>query len=348
MSGDGVRGPERDGGGRGKGGRGGSGIDGGGPTDGGHDSTGGRGGRTDGEGGPTGGSRARILARVREALADREGEPHPGPVPPEASAPAPTPGGTGTVDENGPASDDPTPPHPSPSRPAPGGSDPGASTDDASRRRALVDALAARLEANGAEVVRLTDREHARRWLAGFVGEFGTVALSPELDPPPTAAGQSGERASGPGTGPDAHSDTVTGREADPAPGGSPGRWRALRPDLPAADPSEADLAVSVALGAAAQTGSLVLSSREGRRLQVLAPVHLVWVEAADVHPTLGEALEAAKDDLPAVLALHSGPSKSADIGQIMVTGVHGPGRLVAAVMGALTPPRPRRSPTRR
>jgi hypothetical protein len=53
------------------------------------------------------------------------------------------------------------------------------------------------------------------------------------------------------------------------------------------------------------------------------------------VHTTLGDALQACREDLPAVLALHSGPSKSADIGQILVTGVHGPGRIIAAILGA-------------
>ncbi len=107
-----------------------------------------------------------------------------------------------------------------------------------------------------------------------------------------------------------------------------------LQPALAAAPPSEASLGVSMAVGAAAQTGSLLLSSREGRRAQLLPPVHLVWVRARDVHTTLGDALQACRDDLPAVLALHSGPSKSADIGQILVTGVHGPGRIIAAILG--------------
>lgn len=108
----------------------------------------------------------------------------------------------------------------------------------------------------------------------------------------------------------------------------------ALRPALPPAPPAEADLGVSRALAAAAQTGSLVLGSREGRRLQTLPPVHLVWVRATEIRATLGEALDAVRADLPAAVALHSGPSKSADIGRIVVTGVHGPGRLVAAVVG--------------
>lgn len=111
-----------------------------------------------------------------------------------------------------------------------------------------------------------------------------------------------------------------------------------FRPDLPEAPPEEADLGVSRALAAAAQTGSLVLGSGEGRRLQLLPPVHLVWVEAARVRSTLGEALTAVRGGgLPAVVALHSGPSKSADIGRIVVTGVHGPGRVVAAVVGGET-----------
>ena len=109
----------------------------------------------------------------------------------------------------------------------------------------------------------------------------------------------------------------------------------ALCPSLPRVAPDIAPLGVSMARAAAAQTGSLVLSSVEGRRAQLLPPVTIVWVRAEDVYATLGEALEHCRPSLPAALALHSGPSKSADIGRVLVRGVHGPGRIIAAILGA-------------
>ena len=108
-----------------------------------------------------------------------------------------------------------------------------------------------------------------------------------------------------------------------------------LRPSARPASAEEADLAVSVAVAGVAETGSLILDARDGRRVQLLAPNHVVFVEARDVHATLADALSALRNDLPSALGLHSGPSKSADIGQVVVTGVHGPGRLVAAVVGS-------------
>jgi L-lactate dehydrogenase complex protein LldG len=107
-----------------------------------------------------------------------------------------------------------------------------------------------------------------------------------------------------------------------------------LRPALPTAAPDVAPLGVSVARGAIAETGSLLLDARDGRRPQLLPPTHVVLVRAADVHATFRDALLAVKDDLPSAIGLHSGPSKSADIGHIMVKGVHGPGRLIAVVIG--------------
>ncbi len=109
---------------------------------------------------------------------------------------------------------------------------------------------------------------------------------------------------------------------------GVPASFRLL-PELP---PEEAPLGVSWALFAVAETGTVALSSEDGRRAQLLPPVHLVLVEEGRVYPSLLEALQDLKA-LPSALGLHSGPSKSADIGQVMVKGVHGPGRLVVAVL---------------
>jgi L-lactate dehydrogenase complex protein LldG len=106
-----------------------------------------------------------------------------------------------------------------------------------------------------------------------------------------------------------------------------------LVPNLPAAAPEEAALGVSMARCAAAETGSLLLDARDARRVQLLPPVHLVWVGRRTVRASLREALRLVEGDLPSCLALHSGPSKSADIGQIIVTGVHGPGRVIAALI---------------
>ncbi|MCS7069317.1 MAG: LUD domain-containing protein [Meiothermus sp.] len=106
-----------------------------------------------------------------------------------------------------------------------------------------------------------------------------------------------------------------------------------LHPRLPQLPPEEAPLGISWALGAVAETGTVLLGSQEGRRTQLLPPTHLVFVLEARIYPSLFEALCALKPSLPSAIGLHSGPSKSADIGQIMVKGVHGPGRLVVGVI---------------
>lgn len=106
-----------------------------------------------------------------------------------------------------------------------------------------------------------------------------------------------------------------------------------LHPNLTRQPPEEAPLGISWALGAIADTGTVLVSSRDGRRTQLLPPSHVVFVPQSKIYPNLLEAFKVLKEDLPAAIGLHSGPSKSADIGQIMVKGVHGPGRLIAAVI---------------
>ena len=107
----------------------------------------------------------------------------------------------------------------------------------------------------------------------------------------------------------------------------------ALRPELPDAPPDLAEVGVSMARSAIGETGSLVLGAEDGRLTQLLPPTHVVWIREAEIRDTLREALAALKPTLPSALGLHSGPSKSADIGQVLVRGVHGPGRVVAVVI---------------
>ena len=102
-----------------------------------------------------------------------------------------------------------------------------------------------------------------------------------------------------------------------------------LRPTLPEVAAAHAGAGVSMAWGAAADSGSLILPSPGTRSVQLLPPVHVVWVER--VFERLEDALRELRGaGLPAAVGLHSGPSKSADIGRTVVTGVHGPGRCIA------------------
>lgn len=91
-------------------------------------------------------------------------------------------------------------------------------------------------------------------------------------------------------------------------------------------------MGVSWALFAVAETGSVALSSEDGRKAHLLPlPTWSSWRRTGSTAPS-SSALQDLQT-LPRALGLHSGPSKSADIGQVMVKGVHGPGRLVVVVL---------------
>ena len=105
-----------------------------------------------------------------------------------------------------------------------------------------------------------------------------------------------------------------------------------MRPDLPEVAAAHAGAGVSVAWAAVAESGSLILPSTGARAVQLLPPVHVVWVPEGRIFARLEDALRELREALPSAVGLHSGPSKSADIGRTVVTGVHGPGRCVAVV----------------
>ncbi len=82
-----------------------------------------------------------------------------------------------------------------------------------------------------------------------------------------------------------------------------------------------------------AETGSLVLfpTPREPRLLSLTPPLHVVVLDEARLHNTLWQVMvaEGWAAGMPTNVLLISGPSKTADIEQTLVYGVHGPKELV-------------------
>ncbi len=161
-------------------------------------------------------------------------------------------------------------------------------------------------EAAGGEVVSFKTQVEASLWVRGFLADFNSFSVG-EL-----ARDRLNEDA-------------------------EPDEWTEEM------DPSVVEAGVSLAFGAVAETGSLIMTPQDGRRAQLLPPVHVVFVDQAKIYETLSEGLVALKNELlpgdkeggelPSAVGLHSGPSKSADIGQVLVKGVHGPGRVVTVIV---------------
>ena len=82
-----------------------------------------------------------------------------------------------------------------------------------------------------------------------------------------------------------------------------------------------------------AETGTLVVwpTPQEPRLLSLVPPLHLAVLYASTIHNTFLEAMtrECWSQAMPTNALLISGPSKTADIEQMLVYGVHGPKQLV-------------------
>jgi L-lactate dehydrogenase complex protein LldG len=98
---------------------------------------------------------------------------------------------------------------------------------------------------------------------------------------------------------------------------------RGEAPELPEAGVSEA-------LYGLADTGSVVLAASpdEPRARSLLPFVHVSLLREDRILPGLEELFEAVGGNLPSALAIVTGPSRSADIEQLLVVGVHGPGEV--------------------
>lgn len=100
---------------------------------------------------------------------------------------------------------------------------------------------------------------------------------------------------------------------------------------------ADAEFGITSADYALADTGTLVLfsSQQEARMISLLPPVHIAIVPREKILTGLDELL--AREPLPAQrsssMLLITGPSRTADIEQILVRGVHGPGEIHVIVV---------------
>jgi L-lactate dehydrogenase complex protein LldG len=88
---------------------------------------------------------------------------------------------------------------------------------------------------------------------------------------------------------------------------------------------------------ALADTGTLVMlaSPQEARLISLLPPVHIAVVASARVLTSLDELLTVLPRpaEITSSMVLITGPSRTADIEQILVRGVHGPGEIHVVVV---------------
>jgi hypothetical protein len=96
----------------------------------------------------------------------------------------------------------------------------------------------------------------------------------------------------------------------------------------------DAEVGITLAEAAVAETGSLLIASSAGRRrLASLAPPHhIALVKKDNLVSTLDEALGLLGRG-PAAYVLISGPSRTADIEGVIVLGAHGPAQLTVVVL---------------
>jgi len=89
------------------------------------------------------------------------------------------------------------------------------------------------------------------------------------------------------------------------------------------------DVAITGVAAAIAEHGSLVCESQPGvaRGSSLIPPIHIAVVAVEQLLPDLCDYFDglSKRSGLPAAISLITGPSKTADIEGVLVTGVHGP-----------------------
>ncbi len=112
-----------------------------------------------------------------------------------------------------------------------------------------------------------------------------------------------------------------------------------LQPADPKAE--SADACITGCEMLVARTGSVLLSSKQhlGRTAPVYYPVHIVVAYADQIATDIDNGINFLKkkygNDLPSMINLTTGPSRTADIEKTLVVGVHGPGEIFCFFINA-------------
>lgn len=101
----------------------------------------------------------------------------------------------------------------------------------------------------------------------------------------------------------------------------------------------DTDAGITDVHGAIAESGTFICCPDAGhsRGLSLVPPVHIAIVRRSDILPDMIDwwaKFKGVKNtDMPSSIAFITGPSKTADIEGILITGVHGPGTVHALVV---------------
>lgn len=112
---------------------------------------------------------------------------------------------------------------------------------------------------------------------------------------------------------------------------------RAVNPDIAQSsdtNPEDADACITNCEALVGRTGSVIISSRQnmGRTSSVFYPVHIIIGYTGQVVDDIQQAIQVMKtrygSNMPSMINLNTGPSRTADIEKTLVVGVHGPGEV--------------------
>lgn len=104
-------------------------------------------------------------------------------------------------------------------------------------------------------------------------------------------------------------------------------------------DFAQAEVGITLCEALIARNGSILLSSGSpaGRRLTIYPPHHIVVAYTSQLLPDIKDGLNKLKakygSNLPSMISLVTGPSRTADIEKTLVLGAHGPKDLIVFLL---------------